>query len=193
MISDLRQSPLVHSVHFYGHDGELIDRLKGIVISSLATGNSVLVVASEEHRRQLTHSLHLNWTNWAAARDQGRFLLVDARETLSRFMVNGHPDRKRFVDSVSSLVRDCRHTAVSANRGLTVFGEMVAILWEEGNQQGAIELEALWNDLLSDRTFHLHCAYPRQSVLKDSDAQALRSICDHHSDVVGGLTTSGAA
>jgi hypothetical protein len=194
MLSDCRQSPLVHSVHFYEHDSELIDRLRGIVISSLATGNAVLIVASEEHRRQLTHSLHLNWTNWAAARDQGRFLLVDARETLSRFMVNGHPDRNRFTDSVSALVRDCRYTALSANRGLTVFGEMVAILWEEGNKEGAIELEALWNELLSDRTFHLHCAYPKQSVLKEPDAPALRSICDHHSDVVGAwLTTSGAA
>lgn len=192
MLPDRRQMPLVHSVHFYEHDGELIDRLRGIVISSLATGNSVLIVASEEHRSQLTRSLHLNWTNWAAARHEGRFLLVDARETLEQFMVDGRPDRKRFVGCVSELVRNCRYTALSANRGLTVFGEMVALLWDEGKREAAVELEAIWNELLSDRTFHLHCAYPRQAFSNEADAQALRSICDHHSDVVGRLIPSVA-
>jgi len=185
MIPDRRQSPLVHSVHFYEHDGELIDRLRGIVIASLATGNSVLIVASDEHRNQLTHSLHLNWTNWAAARDAGRLLLVDARETLEQFMVNGRPDRRKFMTAVSELVRNCRFTAISANRGLTVFGEMVAILWSEGKKQAAIELEALWNELLSDRTFHLHCAYSKQFTQDSADSDSLRSICDHHSHVIG--------
>lgn len=188
--ADRRQVPPVHSVHFYEHDGEMIDRLRGIVVSALATGNSVLIVATEEHRTQLTHALHLSWTNWAAARDEGRFLLVDARETLESFMVDGRPDRKLFTSSISDLVRNCRFTAVSANRGLTVFGEMVDLLWKDGNQQGAIELEVLWNVLLSDRTFHLHCAYSRSAMM--DDAAALQSICDHHSHVIGRQAASVA-
>ena len=185
MFVDRRQSPLVHSVHFYEHDTELIDRLRGIVISALATGNSVLIVASADHRQQLGHSLHENWINWAAARDEGRFLMVDARETLSQFMDGGLPVRERFIHAVSELIRTCRFTARSANRGLTVFGEMVSVLWEEGNKAGAIELEKLWNELLSDRTFHLHCAYDKRAVSGDEDAQALRQVCDHHSQVIG--------
>jgi hypothetical protein len=187
MNHDRRQAPLVHSVHFYNHDGELIDRLRGITVSALATGNAVLIVASEEHRRDLTDSLHSNWTNWAAARDEGRFLLVDAQETLSQFMVEDRPDRKRFRDTVGNLIRDCRFTARSANRGLTAFGEMVAILWQEGNREAALELESFWNELLSDRTFHLHCAYPKHAMTSAGDELALQSVCDHHSQVIGDL------
>jgi hypothetical protein len=182
-LGDHRTLPLVHSVHFYEHDAELIDRLRGIVISSLATGNAVLIVATSEHRRQLTDALNRSWTNWAAAREEGRFLLVDAAEILNQFMIDGRPDRTLFTEAVSTLVRNCRFTSVSANRGLTVFGEMVSILWEEGNKQGAIELEALWNELLSERTFHLHCAYSKQAT--DGDALSMQSICDHHSHVIG--------
>lgn len=185
MLHDRRQSPLIHSVHFYEHDSELVDRLRGIVVSALASGNAVLIVATEVHREQLSRTLHQNWTNWAAARDEGRFLMVDARETLERFMVNGHPDRKRFVAVVSDLVRNCRFTSLSANRGLTVFGEMVAVLWEDGNKNAALELEALWNELLSDRTFHLHCAYARPTLEQAEDPEAMRLVCDHHSHVVG--------
>ena len=185
MLLERRQSPLIHSVHFYEHDGELVDRLRGIVISALATGNAVLIVANPAHREQLSHSLHQNWTNWAAAREEGRLLMVDARETLEKFMVNGHPDRRKFVTVVSELVRNCRFTSLSANRGLTVFGEMVALLWEEGNRGAALELEALWNELLSDRTFHLHCAYSRPSLADLEDGAALHQVCDHHSHVIG--------
>lgn len=187
MLHDRRQSPLIHSVHFYDHDAELVDRLRGIVVSALATGNAVLIVATEGHREQLTRSLHQNWTNWAAAREEGRFLMVDARSTLEKFMVDGRPDRRKFVAVVSDLVRNCRFTSVSANRGLTVFGEMVAILWEEGNKTAAIELEALWNELLSDRTFHLHCAYSKPTLAQAQDAPEFRLICDHHSQVVGSV------
>jgi hypothetical protein len=192
MLNDRLQSPLVHSVHFYEHDTELIERLRGIVIASLATGNSVLIVASPEHRKQLTDSLHLNWTNWAAAREEGRFLLVDARETLDHFMVDGWPNQKRFTEAVSGLVRNCRFTSLSANRGLTVFGEMVSILWNEGNKKAAIELEALWNELLSERTFHLHCAYSKRALDNSGDALAMQAICDHHSQVIGRMMPASA-
>jgi len=185
MLQDRPQAPLIHSVHFYEHDIELVDRLRGIVVSALATGNAVLIVATEAHREQLSHALHLNWTNWAAARDEGRFLMVDARETLDKFMVNGHPDRQTFISVVSELVRNCRFTSMSANRGLTVFGEMVALLWEEGNKGAALELEALWNEVLSDRTFHLHCAYSKPSLAHANDAAEVRLICGEHSQLIG--------
>ncbi len=180
-----KRQPLIHSVHFYDHDGEMIDRLRGIVVSALATGNAVLVVATPEHRQELTNSLHQHWTNWAAARDEGRFLLVDAQETLGQFMVEGRPSRDLFRSAVGHLIREVRFTARSANRGLTAFGEMVAILWKDGQKQAALELEALWNELLSDGTFHLHCAYPKQSMTSEGDEQALQSVCDHHSHIIG--------
>lgn len=40
------------------------------------------------------------------------------------------------------------------------FGEMVALLWAEGNHGGAIRLEELWNDLQNSHSFALFCAYP---------------------------------
>jgi hypothetical protein len=36
---------------------------------------------------------------------------------------------------------DAKKSARSKDQGLTVFGEMVAVLWEQGNQPGALALE----------------------------------------------------
>lgn len=177
-----RRTPHVHSVHFYDYDGELITRLRGVMVAAMANGNSALIVASQAHRDQLLNALNEHWPPWTLAATEGRFLMFDARETMEQFMVNGRPDRAKFMASVGKLVNSSRERARSANRGLTVFGEMVAELWADGNKQGALELEALWNDLLSHESFHLHCAYPKNSL--GIDEADLQEICNRHSHVV---------
>jgi hypothetical protein len=112
--------------------------------------------------------------------------MVDARETLDTFMVEGRPDGKLFRKSVGTLLEDARRKSKSKDVGLTVFGEMVAVLWEEGNKQGALELERLWNDALGEQTFHLHCAYPRQVFSDGDDGVGLAEVCQAHSHVLDG-------
>jgi len=186
MFIDRRQSPLVHTAHFYQDDVELLDRLRGITVSSLATGNAVLIVATAEHRRQLTDALHRHWTNWAAARDAGRLVMVDAQETLSQFSNKGRLNKSKFTRVVGDLVRTCRFSAVSANRGLTVYGEMVGLLWDQGHKKAAIDLEKYWNELLADRTFTLHCGYGFGSgEAAKRDIPYLQQICACHNQVLG--------
>ena len=177
-------SPLVHSVHFYDHDEALIARLQNIIVSSLEGGSSVLIVATKEHRGQLAAAIDESGT--AIKRlAKAHLQMLDAKEMLAKFMVNGQPRDRRFRDSVGKLIMEARATAKNEQRGLTVFGEMVAILWSDGNKVGALELERLWNELLHERSFHLHCAYPRWILQEGSDNLMLKSICDEHSSVFG--------
>ena len=175
-------SPAVHSVHFYDDHAALIQRLRGIVGPSLAEGNAVLIVATADHRRQLLAELDRAGVDVNTPGKEGRFILCDAKETLAKFMVGDMPDHELFLGSVGKLLNKAKK---AAPRGLTVFGEMVAVLWEEGNKAGALELELLWNDLLNDRAFHLHCAYPRWTFNRDGERLGLAAICDAHTHVVG--------
>lgn len=176
-------APAVHSVQFYDTHDALIDRLCGIACSGLLIGNSVLIVATEEHRTQLTKALvRLEVDVRSFAREQ-RFVMCDAEETLAQFMVDGFPDSELFTASVGKLLIEAKKAASPSNPGLTVFGEMVAVLWEQGNQPGALALERLWNDVLQDRAFHLHCAYPR-SLFAQNETGML-NICETHSHVLG--------
>jgi len=114
---------------------------------------------------------------------KGRFTMCDASEMLAMFMADGLPDPGLFMSSVGKLLLDAKRAARSREQGLTVFGEMVAVLWEKGNKAGALALEKLWNDAMQERAFHLHCAYP--GWLFDGDEGELRPICDLHSHVFG--------
>ncbi len=93
-------------------------------------------------------------------------------------MVAGIPDPVLFNATIGSIVEH----AARGGRAVRVFGEMVALLWAEGNVTGALALEALWNDMASDRRFFLLCAYP-EVVLDEAPSRAVNAMCDRHSDL----------
>ena len=175
--------PTVHSVHFYESHDALIGRLSGIVHSGLLIGNSVLLVCTAEHREQLLQSMERLEVNVRDPARQGRFSIYDASQMLAMFMVDGQPDAGLFVASVGRVLAEGKKAARSKDGGLTVFGEMVAVLWEDGNKDGAMALERLWNRVMEDRAFHLHCAYPNW-LFDDGEAE-LQDICRVHTHVLG--------
>lgn len=177
-------SAVVHSVHIYDEHSSLIKRLCGIVVSGLHIGNSVLIVATKEHRSQLVKALQERGLDIRQHAREGRYTMIDAEQSLDKFMVKGWPDARLFRQSVGTLIEDVRKKARSKDGGLTVFGEMVAVLWDKGNKEAALELEKLWNDALSTRAFHLHCAYPRWSFIDDPNGLGLAAVCQAHSHVL---------
>ncbi|MGH9512870.1 MAG: MEDS domain-containing protein [Terriglobales bacterium] len=176
----------VHSVQFYDTHQALIDRLCGVVSSALLVGNSVLIVATKDHRELLTKSLQRLEVNVRKYAREERFTMCDADEMLSKFMVKDMPDPEMFRSSVGQLILDVKKAARSKDLGLTVFGEMVAVLWDRGYKAGALALESLWNDLLNEKVFHLHCAYPRS--LFSQDEPGMLNVCESHTHVAGLLT-----
>ena len=174
--------PSVHSVHFYESHEALIDRLCGVVSSGLLNGNSVLIVATKTHREQLVSALGRLEVDVRKYSREDRFTMYDAQELLSQFMVDGLPDPDLFMDLLGNLVS---HAKRSKDQGLTVFGEMVSVLWQKRNKQGALALEKMWNDLLNKKAFHLHCAYPR--ALFAHDQVGMRNVCESHSHILEAL------
>jgi len=172
----------VHSVHFYDNHDSLVDRLTGVVYSGLLVGDSVLMVCTEEHRLKLMQSLERLEIDVREYARKGRFTVCDATEMLAMFMIDGVPDARLFTASVGRFVLEAKKAARSKDEGVTVFGEMVAVLWESGNKAGAIALEQLWNDAMRGQVFHLHCAYPEW--LFRGDAAELRQVCELHSHVI---------
>lgn len=173
----------VHSVHVYDEDSSLISRLCAISAAGLRVGNAVLIIATPAHREQLVRCLQHQGIDVPKHARPGRFRMFDAEETLNLFMEHGSPDRDRFLLAINTIVQDAEKVSRSKDRGLTVFGEMVSVLWDQGNMVGAIQLETLWNDLLNERVFHLHCAYPRSGLIS-GDVDAVDAVCGLHSHVL---------
>jgi hypothetical protein len=180
-----RNTAAVHSVYFYDTEEALIQRLVGIVNSALNSGNAALMVVTPDHAEQLMQFLSSRL--FRTLQDTTRLTIVDADATLQRFMMDGSPDPERFFAAIKGLIDEASIPAEQVGGKLTVFGEMVAVLWGRGEKQAALALEQLWNETLQENRFFLHCAYPRTQFLFDKDPSGLMSICEQHTHTFGDL------
>jgi PAS domain S-box-containing protein len=105
---------------------------------------------------------------------------LDAAETLAQFMADGAPDPSRFASSIGEIVA----RLTRGGRRLHAFGEMVALLWADGNKAGAIRLEELWNDLAKAHRFALMCGYTMGAVAGSSNDESFGSVCTCHTRVL---------
>lgn len=169
-----------HFVQFYETDLYLVNSLSEFIGSGLNAGDGCIVVATSEHRSGLDVRLHAYGLDVAAAKTNGQYLSLDAEETLSKFMVDGSPDKKRFTDLIQPLLA----RTGAGRKHVKVFGEMVALLWAQGNRTAAILLEELWNTLHDSLDFTLFCAYPINAFGGEMMADPLSRVCATHSRVI---------
>ena len=86
-----------HEAGFYSDDASLLDGFTQFIGAALKAGNAVIVVATESHRDSLLPRLQAHGLDIGAAIEQGRYISLDAADTLSTFMVNDMPDPVRFL------------------------------------------------------------------------------------------------
>jgi hypothetical protein len=175
-----------HSLQLYETDEILIDGLARFAGAALGAGDPIVVIATREHRHALEALLIANGLDVHGAAQAGRYVALDAAQTLSHFMVHGHPDRSLFMPIVGGIIARAAEAASETGRYVAAFGEMVALLWASGEQQAALELEGLWNELAESYAFYLHCAYPSALFVGAGDVEPLAEICARHSQIIGG-------
>jgi PAS domain S-box-containing protein len=173
-----------HSVQFYSDDSFLLDTLSRFMGSALGAGDAGIVIATEEHRTELAQRLSARGLDVAQAVEQGRYVALDAAETLAQFMVDGRPDEKRFVELIGGVISRARAAAEKEHGRTALFGEMVALLWAEGKTEAALMLEQLWNQIAHSHAFSLVCAYPLNRFYRQDHGESFLKICDEHSAVL---------
>jgi anti-sigma regulatory factor (Ser/Thr protein kinase) len=166
----------------------LLARIGAYVAEALQAGGATVILASPSRRAALEAALAGQGVDLVAGRAAGLLHLAEADEILGRFLVEGRPDPRRFLDVVGQLIDH----AGSGWRPVYVYGEMVAVLWEAGHLNSAIAVEALWNELRRELPFSLFCAYPAKVVTGDNRA-ALAEVCGLHSGVIGAPPRSSPA
>ena len=155
--------------------------LSRYVADALRAGDGVVVVATPEHRSLLAQALSQQGVDPSSARRTGRFCEADAAETLGAFRSgDGVIDAALFESTVGGVL----DAAGAGGRPVRVFGEMVALLWDEGDVAGALELEGLWNDLAGAREFTLLCGYPTSALRDPAELAPGTQVCRLHSEVL---------
>jgi hypothetical protein len=183
-----RAEPGEHVVQLYGADEQLLARnVSRYLAEGLKRGDGLILIATKGHAesilRQLTHAT----MEASAALREGRLVSLEAAATLRRFMCDEQPNQLLFETVIGGVLREVRARASSGK--VRAFGEMVGLLWAEGNRSAAIRLEEYWNDLMKGNFFSLFCGYPIDLFDNDGEMEGLHSVLGTHTHLLAGPAT----
>ena len=179
-----------HAVRFYDSEVALCRIVASFLKEGLTLGQPAIVISTPEHGQGIVAELRARDVDVKGLQAEGALVVLDAAGTMKQFMVDGAPDREKFRATITPALDGAR----GGQAGVTVraYGEMVDLLWRNGRDLAAIQLEMLWNQLARTAGFSLMCGYAMGNFYKDASVQ---DVCRHHTHVVasdGTLRVSNA-
>lgn len=174
-------APCEHLIQLYDNDDIFLDTLEGFVYGGLRAGEAVVVIATARHAKHLNDRLRSRGVDVAAERRDRNLILMNAEQTLHSFVSDdGWPNDDKFYEVVRTVLAKARG---DSGKRVRAFGEMVAVLWDRGQNAATVRLEHLWHKLCQEEEFSLFCAYPRAGFTNYA-LKSLQDICAVHSQVV---------
>lgn len=164
-----------HYLQIYNSDEILLESLEAYINSGLANGDGIILLATSEHLNLLKKRIEKNY-NVNKLLSSRQYIAIDADMVLSKIMDNGRINELLFTKVVQEIFRDVNKEHGSSIR---IFGELVAILWEQGKKNTALQLEKLWDALCGSSDIKLFCAYP-EDILKTGEIATIKHMCAHH-------------
>ncbi len=171
-------APSDHLLQIYENDEVFLHALEGFTGNGLLEGDAVIVIATEVHLSTLEEKLKKNF-DIESLKWLGQYIPMTVDNALSKFMVEGRVNEDMFRKLISGLITKARQY----NRSIRAFGEMVAVLWGQGNREATYALENLWNGFCQTELKCLFCAYPKAGFRQDA-IESINHICSYHSKMV---------
>jgi hypothetical protein len=168
-----------HAVQFYDGPDALCRIVGDFLTEGIAKHEPAVVIATPAHAARIADCLRERSVDVESLKRLGDLVILDARETLYQFMVDGMPNHQAFQDVVGGVIERVRrdHGGVAVR----AYGEMVDLLWRDGLEAAAIRLETLWNQLAASHKFSLMCGYSMGNFYKGT---AMDDIRGQHSHLV---------
>ena len=161
-----------HTVQFYRDERFLIDSITTFIKDGLDLNETVLVIVTAQHRRELYTTLTMKDLR------NDKLWFLDPGDLSVLFMVEDWPNESQFMNGMETILRPA-----CENGQIRVFGELVSVLCAEGKAAAALRLEELWNILAIRHHFSLLCAYSLSVMFEKADQETRARVCQLHQHV----------
>lgn len=170
-----------HLCQLHKDSAGLAESVGEFVAAGLKRGERVIVIAVPEHADLIIERMRADDWNVESFRATDQLAILDARLTLGQFMsAAGLPDWDAFRATILPILKRVPGLA-SATRA---YGEMVNVLWQDGNVSAAVALEEYWNRLAREASFALFCCYVVDGLSDGCYGDPLHEIGRTHTDVL---------
>ena len=174
--------PRDHVVQLYQDQDFLNRAVCRFAAAALANGEGVILVPTVRHWNAFRPRLIAEGVDVEAAQKRGQLTIVDADETLPRFMHDGMPDSPVFLGLAADVVARAR----GGNRFPKVrwWGEMVNILWERGDVAASMNLEDLFDQLAQKHDIAIFCSFLMDNFDGEIHTRLLPRLGENHSHLI---------
>jgi len=174
--------PRDHIVQLY-QDQQFLNRaVCRFAAGAIANGEGVILVPTSAHWEAFRPRLEAEGVDVKAAQNRGQLTVVDADETLPRFMRDSMPDAPVFLGLAANVIANSR----DGERYPKVrwWGEMVNVLWEQGNVAASMGLEDQFHHLAHHHEIAIFCSFVMDNFNSEVHSRLLPRLGQNHSHLI---------
>jgi hypothetical protein len=194
---DLLENPgsTGHFVQLYQEGDEFYyEAISHFSAAGLKKDESVILVATAAHQIGISRKLAGLGFDVAELERKGQLTLLNANETLPRFVSSGMLDAVIFKDIARAAIEKARKGG--RYHRVRWWGEMVNILYADGNLSGSTRVEELTDEVAHEEKIAILCSYcmdkfdpaiydgPLQAICRTHAAILPAPDCDEHRQCV---------
>jgi hypothetical protein len=174
--------PRDHIVQLY-QDQEFLNRaVCRFAAAAIANGEGVILVPTVAHWDAFRPRMEAQGVDVKAAQERGQLTVVDADTLLPQFMHNAMPDSPVFLGLAADVIARARGDGEYPK--VRWWGEMVNILWEQGNTAASMSLEDQFDRLAHDHDIAIFCSFVMDNFDGDVHARMLPRLGENHSHLI---------
>jgi hypothetical protein len=174
--------PKDHIVQLY-QDQQFLNRaVCRFAAGAIANGEGVILVPTAAHWEAFRPRLEAEGVDVKAAQGSGQLTVVDADELLPRFMKDTMPDAPVFLGLAADVIADARGEGRFPK--VRWWGEMVNVLWEQGNVAASMSLEDQFDRLAHHHEIAIFCSFVMDNFNSEVHSRLLPRLGQNHSHLI---------
>lgn len=174
--------PAGHVVQLYQDDGFFGEAVSHFAIAGLLKQESIIIVATKPHWTNISGRLSSKGFDFDELRRRGQMILLDADETLPRFLDNNMPDARTFKGIAHATIDKARCGGRYPH--VRWWGEMVNVLYVDGNSQGSNRLEELFDEVAHEKSIAIFCSFLMDKYDPKIYDGPLQNVCRTHAHLI---------
>jgi hypothetical protein len=174
--------PRDHIVQLY-QDQQFLNRaVCRFAAGAIANGEGVILVPTSAHWEAFSPRLEAEGVDVKAAQARGQLTVVDADELLPRFMRDAMPDAPVFLGLAAEVISNAR--GQERYPKVRWWGEMVNVLWEQGNVAASMSLEDQFDRLAKHHEIAIFCSFVMDNFNSEVHSRLLPRLGQNHSHLI---------
>jgi hypothetical protein len=174
--------PRDHIVQLYQDQKFLNRAVCRFAAGAIANGEGVILVPTAAHWEAFRPRLEAEGVNVQDAQDRGQLTVVDSDELLPRFMKDAMPDAPVFLGLAADVIAKARGEARYPK--VRWWGEMVNVLWEQGNVAASMSLEDQFDRLANQHEIAIFCSFVMDNFNSEVHSRLLPRLGQNHSHLI---------